>query len=126
MARESFPESHRLRRQADFVALRQRGASYSHPYLVLRAAPNALPYSRFAFTVGKRVAKRAVVRNLLRRRMREVARRSDARGGWDALFIARPACVGADFAGVRSAMRAIGRRAGLLAEASTGRGGAKS
>ena len=118
MTRESFPKSLRLRRRADFAALRERGASYAHPYLVLRAAPNALPYSRFAFAVGKRVAKRAVARNLLRRRMREVARRSELRGGWDALFIARPACAGADFAGVRTAMRAVGKRAGLLGAAS--------
>ncbi len=125
MARESFPKRRRLRRQADFAALRRGGTSYAHPYLVLRAAPNALPHTRFAFAVGKRVAKRAVVRNLLRRRMREVARQSGVRGGWDALFIARPACVGADFAGVRKAMRAVGRRAGLLAEAPDGRGGAE-
>ena len=125
MVRESFPKSRRLRRQADFVALRRCGVSYAHPYLVLRAAPNALSHTRFAFAIGKRVAKRAVVRNLLRRRMRDVARRSDVRGGWDALFIARPACVGVDFAGVRKAMRAVGRRAGLLTEASGGLGGAE-
>ncbi|MDE2765481.1 MAG: ribonuclease P protein component, partial [Chloroflexota bacterium] len=110
MTREAFPKSLRLRRRADFAALRERGASYAHPYLVLRAAPNALPHSRFAFAVSKRVAKHAVARNLLRRRMREVARRSDLRGGWDALFIARPACAGADFADVRKAMRSVGRR----------------
>ena len=118
MTREAFPKSLRLRRRADFAALRERGASYAHPYLVLRTAPNALPYSRFAFAVGKRVAKRAVARNLLRRRMREIVRRSDSCGGWDALFIARPASAGADFAGVRKAMFSVGKRGGLLGAAS--------
>ena len=81
---------------------------------MLRAAPNGLPYARFGFVVGRRVALRAVVRNRTRRRMREIARRTPVRTGWDLLFIARRAAVQAPFVELREAMTQLERRAGLL------------
>ena len=81
---------------------------------MLRAAPNGLPYARFGFVVGRRVARLAVVRNRTRRRMREIARRTPVRTGWDLLFIARQPAVQARFEELREAITQLERRAGLL------------
>ena len=81
---------------------------------MLRAAPNGLPYTRFGFIVGRRVATRAVVRNRVRRRMREIARRTPVPRGWDLVFIARRAAVDCDFAALQRAVRDVERRVGLL------------
>ncbi len=117
MARQTLGREQRLRRQSDFQALRERGISRAHPLLVLRAAPNGLPYARFGFVVGRRVDRGAVVRNRTRRRMREIARRTPVRAGWDLLFIARPAAAQARFVELRQAMTQLERRAGLLDQA---------
>ena len=114
MPAQTLGREQRIRRQSDFQALRERGISRAHPLLVLRAAPNGLPYARFGFIVGRRVALRAVVRNRTRRRMREIARRTPVRTGWDLLFIARRAAVQARFVELQEAMTQLERRAGLL------------
>ena len=114
MADETLGRAQRLRRRSDFEALRKRGISRAHQLLVLRAAPNGLPYTRFGFVVGRRVAAKAVARNRTRRRLREIARRTPVRPGWDLLFIARRPAVEAPFADLRDAVRQVEGRAGLL------------
>ena len=114
MADETLGRAQRLRRRSDFEALRERGISRAHQLLVLRTAPNGLPYARFGFVVGRRVAAKAVARNRTRRRLREIVRRSPVRSGWDLLFIARRAATDARFADLRDAVRQVERRAGLL------------
>ena len=84
---------------------------------MLRAVPNALPYARFGFVVGKRVTTKAVDRNRVRRRLREIVRRLSVREGWDQLLIARKPIVDADFDTIRSVVVELERRLGLLNEA---------
>jgi ribonuclease P protein component len=102
----------RLRREREFAAVYQRGRSWSNQVLAVRLLPNALPQSRFGFAVGKRVGK-SVIRNRVKRRLREVVRALDPTGGWDVVIIARPAAAASDFAGLRSALASLFRRAGL-------------
>ena len=56
--------------------------------MVLIARPNPLGVTRFGFSIGRRVGN-AVLRNRIKRRLREVARLSDVLPGWDLLIIAR-------------------------------------
>lgn len=84
-----------------------------HPLLILRTLPNGRGETRFGFTVASRVGK-AVVRNRVRRRLREGARLTPVRGGWDVVFIARPPAAQADYWGLKSAVQELLRRARLL------------
>lgn len=88
--------------------------------LAIRTMPNACPHSRFGFAVGKRIGT-AVVRNRVKRRLREAVRALQPAGGWDVVVIARPAAAEADFAGLRGALAALFRRAGLVAADPAGR-----
>lgn len=81
---------------------------------MLRAVPNALPYTRFGFVVGRRVAAKAVDRNRIKRRLREIVRRLAVREGWDQLLIARRGSVDADFQAIRKAVLDLERRLNLL------------
>lgn len=114
MAGQGIRREQRLRRQSDFQALREHGLSRAHPLAVLRATPNALPYVRFGFVVGKRVSRLAVARNRTRRRLREIARRLPLREGWDLLFIARRPALEASFSELRDVAGSLARRLGLL------------
>jgi ribonuclease P protein component len=83
---------HRLRARADFERARHRGRSWGTSLLGLTAARNDLPLTRCGFVVSRRVGE-AVVRNRVRRRLREILRHSVPRLplGWDLVFSARPA-----------------------------------
>jgi hypothetical protein len=61
----------RLRRRKDFDVVFQEGQVPNR--LVLRSVPNQLPHNRYGFVTSKRVGK-AVVRNRVRRRLREAIR----------------------------------------------------
>jgi len=88
---------------------------------VLSALPNGLEYSRFGFAIGRRIGK-AVVRNRIKRRMRESIRtrlkRREIAAGWDVVFIARRPIRDASFHQVDEAIGLVLRRACLLSEPS--------
>ena len=104
----------RLTRPRDFAALRSNGRAWSGKLLVLVARPNSLETSRVGLSVSKRVGK-AVVRNLVKRRLRETVRRVDLREGWDILLIARKGAGEADFHALDRSLRSLCKRARLVA-----------
>ena len=103
----------RLRSEREFAAVYGRGRAWSNQALAIRVLANTLPQSRFGFAVGKRVGK-AVVRNRVKRRLREAVRSLAPAGGWDVVVIARPAAATLDFAVLRGALASLLRRAQLL------------
>ncbi|HYY87615.1 MAG TPA: ribonuclease P protein component [Chloroflexota bacterium] len=106
----------RLRSAADFQRAREAAPrAWAHPLLVLYAAPNDLPVSRIGITVSSRVGK-AVVRNRVRRRIREAARVlvPVLPPGRDLLFIARPPSANASWVELKEAVERVLTRAGLL------------
>jgi ribonuclease P protein component len=91
------------------------GRSWAGKETVLRALPNNLPASRFGFVVSKRIGK-AVVRNKVRRRLREIVRQLPVKPGWDIVLIARIPAVGAAFGDISQSVGKLLLRAGLLVE----------
>lgn len=94
-----------LRARGEFAALQDEGHSRTHPLLVVRFRRNGLGRDRFAISTGRRVGA-AVVRNRVRRRIREVLRTRDhpAGPGWDILVVARPASATATYGDLREAL----------------------
>ena len=84
---------------------------------------NALPVTRFGFVVGKRVAARAHERNLVRRRLRELARAQlpHLATGYDIVMSAQPPARLAGYAELAAALRQLLRRAQLERTAPPGR-----
>jgi ribonuclease P protein component len=82
--------------------------------MAVRFVPNGRDHDRVGIATGRRLG-RAVVRNTVRRRIREIVRRSDAlvrtpgpaSGGRDILIVARPASVDATFAELQAALRSL-------------------
>ena len=106
---------HRLRASADFERARRRGRSWGNALLVLHACGGSDAGPRCGFSVSRRVGK-AVVRNRVRRRLREILRPRMARvpAGWDLVFTARPAAAAASSADLAGAADDLLRRAALL------------
>ncbi len=78
----------RLTGDKQFARIRGQGSSVANRFLVIRYLPNGLDHSRFGFMVSRRIGN-AVVRNKVKRRLREAVRHSPVKAGWDAVFIAR-------------------------------------
>ncbi len=80
----SMKENHLFRR------LYAKGKTAATPTLAVYARPNHMGKNRLGLTVGTKVGK-AVVRNKVRRRLREIYRlhESQLRPGWDLVVVAR-------------------------------------
>ncbi len=66
----------RIKRHLDFVEMRQAPIKAVTHSFVLQIRPNQLNKVRMGYTVSKKISKLAVVRNKLRRQMREIVRLS--------------------------------------------------
>ncbi|MBQ3696063.1 MAG: ribonuclease P protein component [Alphaproteobacteria bacterium] len=65
-----------MKRHFDFLEMREAPTKAFTKSFVLQVRPNDKGVTRVGFTVSKRISKLAVVRNRLRRQMREVVRLS--------------------------------------------------
>jgi ribonuclease P protein component len=110
-----LPRDLRLRRRTDFDAVYRGGRIFNDPLLVLRTLPNNLDHNRYGFVTSKRLGG-AVVRNRVRRRLREIVRAAGARDGFDIVLSAKVAAVGASFQELSSAVRRLFVKGGLLGE----------
>ncbi len=104
-----------LSRPQEFAAFQGGGTSRSHPLLTARFLRTDLETTRFGLSTGRRLGN-AVVRNRVRRRLREVLRvmAPAFQPGWDVLIIARPAIVEADHDALVGAVRRTLVRGGAL------------
>ncbi|PYU08207.1 MAG: ribonuclease P protein component [Acidobacteria bacterium] len=86
---QEYPRGARLVRKADFDAVYRNGKRRSSSHFTVFLKANELPESRFGFSI-KRALGGAVVRNRMRRRIREVIRlhREEISAGWD--FVIHP------------------------------------
>jgi ribonuclease P protein component len=104
-----------LTESEQYALVYDKGSSWVGGLVVMKALPNGLALSRYGFSVSRRVGK-AVVRNRVKRRLREILRSAPLEPGWDIVFVARPRAAGAGFASLEKSVRDLLFRARLLAK----------
>jgi len=93
-----------LRSRSDFSALQAAGRTRGHRLLTVRTRPNGLDHHRFGISTGRSLGS-AVVRNRVRRRLREILRAMPIGGpGRDILVVCRPAAATATYDELREAI----------------------
>ena len=99
----------------DFAAVQGSGLSKSNTLFTARFLRTDLETTRFGLSTGRKLGG-AVVRNRVRRRLREALRvmAPSFQPGWDVLIIARPAIVEADHETLVGALRRLLHRGGVL------------
>ena len=90
-------------------------SGHGNSYLVLYARANRTDTNRVGLTVGKKLG-HAVVRNRIRRRLREIYRLNESRflPGYDIVVVARSRCIDADFEKLTRAYLSLAEKAGIL------------
>lgn len=109
----------RLRKKTDIDRAWKKGRSFATPIFSLKIAKNGLPVSRFAVVIGTKVDKRAVVRNLAKRRLREAIRllTPELVGGEDVIVMGRGKIASVAFAEIEKTVRFALEKSGLLKRA---------
>lgn len=115
----------RVRSRGEFQKIYQEGRSFANRAAVLYVLPGWGGASRVGFAAGRKLGG-AVVRNRVRRRLREALRLvwPRVRPGFLAVVIARPAAAEMGFGELCSRVAELIQRAGLLGpDAGGGKGG---
>ena len=96
-----FPREARLVRRGEFDAVYRAGKRRSSSHFTVFFRANQLPVSRFGFSIKKALGG-AVVRNRIRRRIREIVRchRMEIPAGWDIVIHPKSSVGRAEFVGL--------------------------
>lgn len=102
----------------EFRRIYRKGKSVVSPTMVLYCQLNRQGRTRLGVTVSTKLGK-AVVRNRVRRRFREIWRlnKKDMVPGWDIILVARVRAVETSYQKLDKTYRRLLREAGLLKEA---------
>jgi len=130
--RLSRGKAERLRKTIDFQRVFSQGQSFKDGFFVfhvLKRPPESAPPgpqaglppgpgNRIGFVVSKRVSKKAVIRNRVRRRLREIYRQDKGKlkEGRDLVLVARVGAEALDFAETQATLRRLFKKAGLVKE----------
>ena len=106
-----------LKKNSDFRRHYSKGKSAVNPYVVVYCRRNKEKNNRLGYTVSTKLG-HAVVRNRVRRRLREIYRLNAHKlsSGYDIVVVARTRCVGGDYWKMEKAFLSACEKLGLLRE----------
>ncbi len=109
-------KKNRLKKNKNFEKVFQKGKRFQKNFLFLKVVKNDLEISRFGFIVSQKISKKAVIRNRLKRRLREGLRHylPEIKQGVDGVFISRPGLEKEDFEELKKTIKGILSKAELL------------
>lgn len=71
-----LPETNRLKKKKDFERVFKEGRGARGKFMHMKVVSNNFGISRFGIVVSKKISKRAVIRNKIKRRVRAVIRKN--------------------------------------------------
>jgi ribonuclease P protein component len=106
----------RLLKKKDFDAVWQKGRSSFDKILGLKILANGFKINRFGVLVGLKFSKKAVERNKIKRRIREIirAQAKNLKEGFDVVVTALPAARDKNFSELGESIKFNLKRLGLL------------
>lgn len=101
-----LPKINRIKKKKEFEAIFRNSRSFKTNIFIFKAIENGLSINRFGFVVAKKISKKAVVRNRIKRRLAEAAslQLKNIKIGTDMIFIALPGIEKKDFKEIKEAV----------------------
>ncbi|MBU4375446.1 ribonuclease P protein component [Patescibacteria group bacterium] len=123
-----FAKINRLTKDKDFDNVFKNGKSSYDKIIGVKAAANQQKNSRFGILVSAKVSKKAVERNVIKRRIREALKPQSVKiaESRDVIIIAFPAILGKSYQDVEQSIIRHFKRLGLLKLEISSRGGSSS
>ncbi len=113
-----LPKNNRLKNKKDFDRVFKEGSGFKNNFLALKAVKNNINASRFGFVVSQKVSKKAVVRNKIKRRLREIVKKKldTVKKGIDVVLIVFPSLNDKDFSETQKIANDILKKSGIIVE----------
>ena|ERR1700694_2477980 len=113
LAAMGISRAQRLKHRSEFAVVYRYGKPWRSKFVVLRVLRTGAPVSRFGFTTGRALGG-AVVRNRVKRQLREMVRSLAVGEGWDIVLNARSNAVHAESRMLARSIESLMARAGVL------------
>ena len=111
-----FSSKNRLRNKKDFDRVFKKGKGYKQVFLFLKVLDNDLGFNRFGIIVSKKISNKAVVRNKVKRRLREILKKKIERikKGLDIVFLTNSGIEKQSFEDIEQEVEEILKKAGII------------
>lgn len=111
-----LPKKNRLKKKKDFEKVFKKGKGTKESFLFFKWVFNNLKISRFGFVVNQKVSKKAVLRNKVKRRLRELIKLKlpEIKNGIDGVFVAQPGLEKKDYKQIEDVLSKILPKAKVL------------
>ena len=90
-------KENRLTKRKDFERVYKKGRGIKADSLFLKILENEQEATRIGIVISKKVSKRAVIRNKIKRRIREIVKKNNFLPGFDLVIITYPQIKEKDF-----------------------------
>jgi len=111
-----LPKINRLTKKKDFDKVFTGGKGVKQDFLLVKAVKNNLPSSRFGFVVSKKVSPKAVVRNRVKRRLRDAVAGllGELNGSFDVIVISLAGIEKREFLEIQKTVSDSFRKMGII------------
>jgi len=105
-------ENH-LKKKKEFEKIYKQGKIIIGDFLFLKIIKNNLNTNHFGWVVSLKVSKKAVARNRIRRRLKEISRENskDIKPGFNILIIAKPNIINKEFQEIKKELEELFQKA---------------
>lgn len=113
-----LPKENRLKKQKDFDSVLRSREIFFGKFLILKRIENNLKESRVAFIVSKKVSSKAIVRNKIKRRLREIVRGDlkKIKNGYDIVFFTKKGVEKMEYSEVKKEVEQLFKKSNLYNE----------
>lgn len=110
-----LPFSYCLKKNQEINIVSRHGKNITGGFIFLKFLNNHHTLNRFAFVVSLKISKKAVERNKIKRRMREIIQEeiSQIKPGFDFLIIAKPGIINKNYKEIQDEIRSLFKKAKL-------------
>lgn len=104
-----------LKKEAEFKKVAKNGRPFFASELAIKILANNLEYNRYGIVVNTKVDKRAVVRNKIQRRFRDILRinQENLKTGFDILILTKPEIKKLDYKEIKDKLEKLFIKAGI-------------